>query len=296
VIGGSFAPRKTYDIPLATGGTLHLGERTLVMGILNVTPDSFSDGGRLTDPAAALDAAQAMEASGADLIDVGGESTRPGAEPASEHDELARVVPVLDVLAGRLHVPISIDTYKATVAREALDRGAAIVNDVSGLRYDPGLGSIVAERGAGLILMHNRGRSREMYRLASYTRVVDEVAAELSACLEEAARSGVGSDAIVIDPGLGFSKKAEHSLEVLASLPRLAAAIDRPLLVGASRKSFLQAAVGERRADAREWASAAAVAACAMLGAHIVRVHAVGAMVDVVRVIDRLREERTPAP
>lgn len=285
----TFAPRKTYDIPLAGGGTLRLGERTLVMGILNITPDSFSDGGRLTDPAAALEAALAMEAAGADLIDVGGESTRPGADAVSEEQELARVVPVLDALAGRVRVPISIDTYKAAVARAAFDRGAALVNDVSGLRYDAGLGRVAAECGAGLILMHSRGRSREMYRLAAYERLVEEVAGELGERLDAAIGCGVARDAIVLDPGLGFAKKAEQSLEMLAALPRLAAALDRPLLVGASRKSFLQAAIGERPPDAREWASAAAVAMAAALGAHIVRVHAVGPMVDVVRVVDGLR-------
>ena len=195
-------------------------------------------------------------------------------------------------LAGRVGVPISIDTYKAAVGRAALDRGAALVNDVSGLRYDPGLGSVAAERGAGLILMHNRGRSREMYQHASYARVVDEVAAELAARVAAAVAVGVARESIVLDPGLGFSKKAEHSLEVLAGLPRLAERLDRPLLVGASRKSFLQAAIGERPPDRREWASAAAIAAAAMLGAHIVRVHAT-AMVDVVRLVDALRAAET---
>jgi dihydropteroate synthase len=284
-----FVLRKPYRIPLATGGSLELGERTLVMGILNVTPDSFSDGGRLADPGGALDAALAMEAAGADLIDVGGESTRPGASPLSEAVELARVIPVLDRLKGRMRVPVSIDTYKAAVARAALDRGAAIVNDVSGLRYDSDLGRVAAERGAALILMHNRGRSNDMYALASYGDVVSDVAGDIEERIRVALACGVARDAIVVDPGLGFAKRAEQSMTVLAGLPRLASRLDRPLLVGASRKSFLQAAVGQRAADDRDWASASAVAIAAALGAHVVRVHAVGPMVDVVRVVDRLR-------
>src|SRR6187200_2461063 len=174
------APRARFVVPVGDG-QLELGRRTLVMGVLNVTPDSFADGGRFVDPSQAADAALAMEAAGADLIDIGGESTRPGADAVSADEERARIEPVLERLFGRLKVPISIDTYKAIVAQAAIDRGAAIVNDISALEYDPGLASVVARSRAALILMHNRGRSREMYRAAEYGDVVGEVTGELEA-------------------------------------------------------------------------------------------------------------------
>ena len=281
--------RQAYVIPLATGGWLELGPRTLVMGVLNVTPDSFADGGRFADPDRAADAALAMEAAGADLIDVGGESTRPGAADLDAEEELARVLPVFERLAGRLRVPLSIDTYKARVADAAIDRGAGLVNDISALGYDPGLADVVARRGAALVLMHNRGRSRDMYREARYDDVAREVASELERLVEAAERAGVPRARIIVDPGIGFAKRAEHSLAVLAGLPALAA-VGRPVLVGPSRKSFLTAALGERPADRRDWGTAAAVAASVLLGAHIVRVHAVAEMVDVVRTADAIRQ------
>jgi dihydropteroate synthase len=266
-----------------------LGERTLVMGVLNLTPDSFADGGRFVDPAEAADAALAMVAAGADVIDVGGESTRPGAEALSADEERARIEPVLDRLAGRLPVPISIDTYKAVVAQAAIDRGAAIVNDISALRYDPGLAAVVARTRAALILMHNRGRSREMYRGAEYRDVIGEVAEELDERVRAAAAAGISRERVIVDPGIGFAKRAEHSLTILAGLPALTR-LARPLLVGPSRKSFLNAALGERPADEREWGTAAAVTASVLLGAHIVRVHGVPEMIDVVRTADAIRQ------
>ncbi len=281
--------RQAYVIPLATGGWLELGPRTLVMGVLNVTPDSFADGGRFADPDRAADAALAMEAAGADLIDVGGESTRPGAADLDAEEELARVLPVFERLAGRLRVPLSIDTYKARVADAAIDRGAGLVNDISALGYDPGLADVVTRRGAALVLMHNRGRSRDMYREARYDDVAREVASELERLVEAAERAGVPRARIIVDPGIGFAKRAEHSLAALAGLPALAA-VGRPVLVGPSRKSFLTAALGERPADRRDWGTAAAVAASVLLGAHIVRVHAVAEMVDVVRTADAIRQ------
>jgi dihydropteroate synthase len=258
------------------------------MGILNVTPDSFADGGRWLDPARAVDAALAMEAAGADLIDVGGESTRPGADPLDAADELARVMPVVRALAGRLAVPLSIDTYKSAVAREALDAGAAIVNDVSGLRYDAGLARVVAERRAGLVLMHTRGRSREMYQTAVYQDLLREVAAELESSLAAAVAAGVSREAVMLDPGIGFAKRADDSYQVLAGLPAFAR-LDRPLVVGPSRKSFLTRALGARDPGDREWGTAAAVASAVLMGAHIVRVHGVSEMVQVVRVADEIR-------
>ncbi|MBE3071990.1 MAG: dihydropteroate synthase [Acidobacteria bacterium] len=258
------------------------------MGILNVTPDSFADAAPRTDPAQAADHALRLEAEGADLIDVGGESTRPGAEPVTVEEELARVIPVLRRLAGRLRVPISIDTYKARVAEAALAEGAAIVNDISGLRYDSPIAAVAAAGGAALVLMHTRGRSRTMYREAIYAALIPEVVAELGESLAMAVAAGVPRERVILDPGLGFAKEARHSLELLARLSDLAV-LERPLLVGPSRKSFLKAALGERPPGGREFGTAAAVAAAVLGGAHIVRVHAVREMCDVVRVADEIR-------
>ena len=220
--------------------------RTLVMGVLNVTPDSFADGGRYPDPAAAVEVALAMVADGADLIDVGGESTRPGASPLSAADERARVEPVLRSLVPAVPVPISIDTYKADVAAAALDLGATIVNDISALGYDSALSSVVAGRGAALVLMHTRGRSREMYREAHYDDVAADVARELDARVTAAVEAGFPREALILDPGLGFAKRAEHSGRLLADLGPVAR-LGRPLLVGPSRKSFLTRALGTGR-------------------------------------------------
>jgi len=258
------------------------------MAILNVTPDSFAESPHIQDPDAAAAAALRMQADGADLIDLGGESTRPGADPVSASDELARVVPVLERLRGRLSIPISIDTYKSTVARAAIDAGASIVNDVSGLRYDPALAAVAASTGAALVLMHSRGQSKTMYAEAVYADVVTAAAAELAGSLRVAVDAGVPFDRIVVDPGLGFAKRAAHSYGVLARLPELAAALDRPLLVGPSRKSFLRDAIGDRPPVERDWGTAAAVAAAVLGGAHIVRVHNVEAMVQAVRVAEEI--------
>jgi dihydropteroate synthase len=263
------------------------------MGVLNVTPDSFADGGRYVDPGRAADAALAMEAAGADIIDVGGESTRPGADAVTAEAERARVEPVLERLAGRLQVPVAIDTYKAVVAQAAIDRGATIVNDISALEYDPDLASIVARTRTAIILMHNRGRSREMYRAADYRDVVEDVVDELDERMRAAAAAGIPRERVIVDPGIGFAKRAEQSLTMLAGLPALAR-LGRPVLVGPSRKSFLKAVVGERPADEREWATAAAVTASVLLGAHIVRVHGVAEMIDVVRTADAIRAAAGP--
>ena len=291
------APRKLYVLPLPGGRRLELGVRTLVMGILNVTPDSFAEPAPVVGPARAVDAALRMEAAGADLIDIGGESTRPGAEAVSTAEELARVLPVIEALAGRLTIPISIDTYKADVAVAAVDRGVAVVNDISGLRYDPGLAGAVASSGAALVLMHNRGRSRTMYREAQYDAVVGEVVAELGERLAYAEQAGIARARIVLDPGLGFAKLPDHSYRLLAGLPALAA-LDRPLLVGPSRKAFLQVPLGSTPPVARDWGTAASVTASILLGAHIVRVHAVETMVQVARVADAIRahDEDWPRP
>ena len=287
-------PRSRYTVPLPDGTRLELGLGTLVMGILNVTPDSFSDGGQSLDPERALDQGLAMEAEGADLLDIGGESTRPGAGALSAEEELARVLPVLERLSGRVRVPVSIDTYTADVARVALDHGATIVNDVSGLLYEPALARVVADHGAALVLMHTRGRSREMYRDAVYADVAGEVTDELAQRIQTAVDAGVSRSRIIVDPGLGFAKRAEHSYAALAGLDRLAI-LDRPVLVGPSRKSFL-AADDDLGPRAREWGTAAAVTAAVLAGAHIVRVHRPREMSQVVHVADRLREARPSEP
>jgi dihydropteroate synthase len=259
------------------------------MGILNVTPDSFAETSSRLDLQVAVAAALRMEAEGADIIDVGGESTRPGAEPLSAGDERARVLPILEALRGRLTVPVSIDTYKADVARAAIAAGAAIVNDVSGLRHDPSLARVVADTGAALILMHTRGRSATMYAEAVYDDVVADVVAELRHSMQAAVDDGVPVDRLIVDPGIGFAKRPVHSYGVLARLSELAAALDRPLLVGPSRKSFMRDAVGGRPAQERDWGTAAAVTGAVLAGAHIVRVHAVAEMAQVVRVAEEIR-------
>lgn len=284
--------RKPYTIPLPDGRTLALGRRTLVMGILNVTPDSFAEAGPCLDPDIAADRAMRMVEEGADLVDIGGESTRPGADAVSAAEECDRVLPVLERLAGRLGVPISVDTYKSVVADAALRAGAAIVNDISGLSYDPSLGAVAAAHGAALVLMHTRGRSKAMYVEARYDDVVREVTAELKGSMERAVASGVPVERLILDPGLGFAKRAEHSIAMLAGLPKLGS-LDRPLLVGPSRKSFLKSAIGDVPPAARDWGTAGAVAAAVMLGAHIVRVHNVAAARDVVRVVDALIADAT---
>jgi len=260
------------------------------MGIINVTPDSFSDGGDLLDPARAIEAGVRLAAEGADLLDIGGESTRPGALPLSVTEELRRVLPVVEGIASRVSIPLSIDTYKAAVADAALARGAAIVNDISGLRYDPALADVVARRGAALILMHTRGRSRDMYEQATYHDVVDEVLDELRQSIAFAQTAGVNTNALLVDPGFGFAKQAQHSYDLLARLDELSG-LGRPLLVGPSRKGFLTRPLsGEVSTTARDWATAAAVTAAVLGGAHIVRVHAVGELLPVVRVADEIRK------
>jgi dihydropteroate synthase len=256
------------------------------MGILNVTPDSFAGG--VTDPDVAADQALRMEADGADIIDIGGESTRPGADPVSEAQELARVLPVIERLQGRLRVPVSIDTYKAAVAWAAVAAGASIVNDISGLGYDPKLGDVAARTGAGLVLMHTRGRSRDMYREADYGDVLADVSAELLQALERAQGAGVPREQVVLDPGIGFAKRAAQSRAMLANLAVLAR-LGQPLLVGPSRKSFLVDGQTPLPPAERDWGTAAAVTVSVLGGAHIVRVHNVAAMVQVVRVADALR-------
>lgn len=246
-------------------------ERPVILGIVNLTPDSFSDGGRYPSVEAAVEAALALEAEGADVIDVGGESTRPGSDPVAADEERRRVIPFVERAAPRLRVPISVDTTKLEVAHAALDAGAEIVNDISGLRFEPRLGELAAERGAGLILMHIRGVPRTMQQEIHYDDVVGEVAAELGISLDAARRSGCRDDQLVVDPGLGFGKTSEHNLILLNRLDALVA-LGRPVLVGPSRKSFVGKALGLPLEDRLEGTLAACVTAL-LRGARLFRVH-----------------------
>ena len=258
-----------------------------MVGVLNVTPDSFSDGGRFLDPGLAVEHALRLAAEGADLVDVGGESTRPGAPEVSEAEELRRVVPVLErLVAARFPVPISVDTSKPGVARAALDAGAALVNDVRAL-VDPETARVVAASGAPVVLMHMRGSPRDMRERARYADLLGEVRAELSAAMERAVAAGVREDRIILDPGVGFAKTAEQSTEILARLSGLLS-LGRPLLVGPSRKSFIGAITGAPPED-RLAGTLAAVTAAVLGGATFVRVHDVAASRQAARVAAALR-------
>lgn len=256
------------------------------MGVVNVTPDSFSDGGRFADAAAAVAQGLRLFEAGADIVDVGGESTRPGAVRLDAEAETRRVAPVIEGLRRAGAGYLSVDTTKAAVARAALDAGADVVNDVSGLAFDPALGPLVARAGVPLVLMHLRGDFDGMHRAPAYRDVVPEVLAELGGCLGAAQAQGVEARQVLVDPGVGFSKSAEHSLELLRRLEAFHA-LGRPLLVGPSRKSFigkiLDLPPGERLLG-----TAAAVAACVLAGAHVVRVHDVAEMLQVTRLCDEV--------
>jgi dihydropteroate synthase len=282
-IDGRGAARKRYHLTLR-GTECALGDRTWVMGVLNVTPDSFSDGGVYSDPDRALAHGLAQFEAGADLVDVGGESTRPGSRPVDENEETRRVVPVIEGLRRRGPGFISVDTTKAGVAAAALDAGADLVNDVSGFRYDPEMPSLLALRRVPAVVMHLRGDFATMHRGPRYTDVMGEIVAELRQSLQVGRAADVPAEHIVVDPGLGFAKDAAHSLEVLARLPELGA-LDHPLLVGPSRKSFI-GKVLELPEGERVFGTAAAVAACVFGGAHIVRVHDVKEMLQVTRLCD----------
>lgn len=252
------------------------------MGILNVTPDSFSDGGRYAGPARAVARALKMEAEGAAIIDVGGESTRPGALPVTAEVEMARALPVLSELRRVLRVPISIDTRNAATARAALDEGAVIINDVGGLRYDPQMMKVAAVSGAAVVIMHMRGTPETMMRHARYRDVVGEVCAFLRDQAAAAIRAGIRRSRIIIDPGIGFAKTARHNLELIRGLPRLCA-LGYPVLVGASRKGFVRRISGSGESDML-FGSAAMNALAVAAGASIVRAHDAAATVAAMRV------------
>jgi dihydropteroate synthase len=282
------ARRKLYKLQLPSR-TLVLGERTLIMGVLNVTPDSFSDGGKFFAPEKAVAAALAMQRSGADILDIGAESTRPGSLGISAAEELARLLPVLAALRGKLKIPISIDTQKSAVAELAIGAGAQLLNDISGLKYDPRLAQVAAHHKVPLILMHMRGTPHTMQKLPFAKNVLQDVLAGLRHSVAIARRAGVRHSQIVLDPGIGFGKSFDQNYELLANLPALAK-LGCPLLLGTSRKSFLGKTLAQKGKplppDQRIWGSAATVTASILGGAHIVRVHDVAEMAQVARIAD----------
>lgn len=256
------------------------------MGVLNVTPDSFSDGGKFFEPILAIEQALAIENAGADILDIGGESTRPGSEGISAEEELARVRPVLKALAGHIKIPISIDTRKAAVAEAAIAAGAEIVNDVTGLRAEPKLAEVVATHRVPLVLMHMRGEPRTMQKAPFARDVVTDVLNGLRRSIAVACRAGVAKAQIVVDPGIGFGKSFRQNYELIARLPELRK-LGCAVLIGTSRKGFLGNTLG-KEPDERIWGTAATVAASILAGAHIVRVHDVAEMVQVARVSDNI--------
>jgi len=280
--------RKTFRLKLRSR-TLVLGERTLVMGVLNVTPDSFSDGGKFFRTRDAVRAGLSMQRAGADILDIGAESTRPGSAGIPTSEELARLLPVLRALRGRLKIPISIDTQKAEVAEAALRAGAEILNDISGLRNGPRVAEVAAKFGAPLILMHMRGTPRTMQKGPFAKDVLRDVGNGLRASVKLARRAGVRKAQIILDPGIGFGKSFAQNYELLARLPELAK-LGYPLMVGTSRKGFLGAVLARKGrplpAEKRIWGTAASVTASILNGAYIVRVHDVEEMVQVARVAD----------
>ncbi len=286
--------RKGYRLRLCSR-TLPLGERTLIMGVLNVTPNSFSDGGVYLDSESAIARAFELERAGADILDLGGESTRPGAEPVNADEELARVLPVLEGLAGKLRIPISLDTQKASVAEAGIEAGVEIINDVSALRTDPALAEVVQRRRVALVLMHMRGSPSSMQKGPFAQDVVQDVTTGLRAAIARAERVGIAKSQLIIDPGMGFGKRYEQNFELLSHLHELAR-LGCPVLVGTSRKAFLGWALAGKGkvheqpwpVERRQWAVAATVTAAILGGAHIVRVHDVAEMAEVARVTDAI--------
>ena len=273
--------RRNFRVPLPRG-EIRIGPKPCLMGVLNVTPDSFSDGGRFADPERAIEQGLVLAAAGSALIDVGGESTRPGSDPVPEAEQIRRVVPVIRELARRISVPISIDTQQHRVAEAAIEVGAALINDVSGLDHDPLVADVAARARAPLILMHLRGTPKTMQVDPRYDDLLGEVTRSLRDRVARALAAGVAEEAILVDPGIGFGKTLDHNLELLRRLPELRS-LGRPLVVGPSRKSFLGTLTGKPVGE-RLLGTAAAVAAAALHGAGVIRVHDVAEMRDVVAV------------
>jgi dihydropteroate synthase len=283
--------RRRFRVPMRRG-VLELGEAPCLMGVVNVTPDSFSDGGRFLDPARAIEHGLALIEQGAGILDVGGESTRPGAEPVAEAEEIRRIVPVVRELSRSSAVPISIDTRKHRVAEAAIEAGASIVNDVSGLEHDPLLPDVARSAGAPLVINHMKGTPQTMQSLAAYDDLFAELLAALRERIARAIGAGVPEESLLVDPGIGFGKRLEHNLEILRRLPEIRS-LGHPIVVGPSRKSFIGAITGRAPSD-RAFGTAAAVAAAVFGGASVVRVHDVAEMRDAALVAAAIAREGAP--
>ena len=283
---GSAVSQKEW-ILATRHGQIDMARRTALMGIVNVTPDSFSDGGRYLDSEKAIAHGIRLAQEGADIIDVGGESTRPGARPLSAQEEMGRVLPVIRGLSRAVSIPISVDTYKADVARAALDEGADMVNDISALRFDPGMAPLIAAEKAPVVLMHMQGTPQTMQQRPYYQNVVEEVKEFLLGRIRFALGAGVGADRIIIDPGIGFGKELDHNLALLRDLPALAS-LGRPMLVGPSRKTFVGKLLDVGPEGRLEGSLAAAVAAV-LTGANMIRTHDVQETLRAIRIADALR-------
>jgi len=287
--------RKTYQLSWSNH-TLELGRQTRIMGVVNITPDSFSDGGKFFGTDVAIAQGEKLAAGGADILDIGGESTRPFSDPVAVEEEIRRVVPVIDQLVQRVSIPISIDTTKAAVARRALEAGASIINDVAALRFDPGLAALAVEFDTPLILMHMLGEPKSMQVSPDYDNLIDDIRTFLEDAVNRAVELGVPRSKIIVDPGIGFGKTVTHNLLLLKHTQAFAS-LDLPILIGPSRKAFIrkilkQAHEKDIRADLPmvETGTQAAVAAAVLNGAHIIRVHDVANTVPTVKILDALRD------
>jgi dihydropteroate synthase len=270
---------------------LDFSEKTHIMGILNITPDSFSDGGLHFDSSKAIAHALRMVEDGADIIDIGGESTRPGSDPLAVEEELGRIMPVIETLAKKVSVPISVDTYKAEVADKALNAGASIVNDISGMRLDSDMPKVVAKHGVPVVLMHIKGSPKNMQVNPVYKALISEIIEYLKVSIRLALEAGVSEDMVIVDPGIGFGKTYDHNLAILNNLDQFAV-LGKPLLVGPSRKAFIGKILGGASPKERIEGTAAAVAVSIMKGANIIRVHDVKVMARVARVADAIKKEK----
>ncbi|MEE9524496.1 MAG: dihydropteroate synthase [Thermodesulfovibrionales bacterium] len=263
-------------------------EKTFIMGILNITPDSFSDGGSFIKADTAVEHAINMVEEGADIIDIGGESTRPGSDAITVSEELERVIPVIEKLSGRIRVPISIDTYKAEVAQKAIDEGASIVNDISGLRFDPEMPGVVSRNEVSVVIMHIKGTPKNMQKNPIYGNLIKEIIEYLEESIAIAEKAGVHHEKIIVDPGIGFGKMFEDNLEIINRLSEFRR-LGKPVLIGASRKAFIGEVLGDAPVGDRVEGTAAAVAISIMNGADIVRVHDVKEMKKVAKVSDAIK-------
>ena len=270
---------------------LDFSRKTYVMGILNVTPDSFSDGSIYFDKAKAVDHALRMADDGADIIDIGGESTRPGSETVPLEEELRRTIPVIEDISKKINTPISIDTYKSEVALRALESGASIVNDISGMRFDPEMPKVIAKYKVPVVLMHIKGRPKNMQKNPVYDALIPEIMDYFRISIRLANKFGIPENMIIIDPGIGFGKTAEHNLEIINNLSQFAS-LKKPILIGASRKAFIGKILGDAPSGERLEGTAAAVAISIINGANIVRVHDVKEMAKVVKVADAIKREK----